>query len=221
MFAGTATPCAVRIAGSATGCLDVSEPAAANVTDLEQLLATLEHAAGEGQEPTRLEDIIEAIGGRSFAPVLLLIGVLIASPLSGVPGFPTLGAGIVLLVGIQMLVGRRHFWLPRWLLRRSVPQQKMSEAIDWLKRPARAIDRLLRPRLTSLVLGPGRYMIALTCLVIASTMPFLELIPFSSSAAGVALSAFGLALVAHDGVLALLAYIVTGLTAWLIVMSML
>jgi hypothetical protein len=71
-----------------------------------------------------------------------------------------------------------------------------------------------------MVIGPGRYIIALICLLVAAAMPFLELIPFSSSAAGVALSAFGLALVSHDGALALLAYLVTGVTAWLLIVGL-
>ncbi|WP_197911759.1 exopolysaccharide biosynthesis protein [Kineobactrum salinum] len=177
----------------------------------------LDRTADGQQQKVCIGEIIAAVGSRSFAPLLMLIGVLIASPLSGVPGFPTLGAIIVALVSGQMLVGRKHFWLPHWLLARSVPRQRMSEVIRWLRPSARFVDKLLKPRLAVMVNGPGRYMIALTCLLIAGAMPFLELIPFSSSAAGATLSAFGLALVSHDGALAALAYLVTGLTAWLLI----
>ncbi|MFN2381287.1 MAG: exopolysaccharide biosynthesis protein, partial [Guyparkeria sp.] len=33
--------------------------------------------------------IMDALGTRSFGPVLLLIGVILVSPLSGLPGMPT------------------------------------------------------------------------------------------------------------------------------------
>ncbi|HIZ50562.1 MAG TPA: exopolysaccharide biosynthesis protein [Candidatus Pseudomonas excrementavium] len=51
------------------------------------------------------------------------------------------------------------------------------------------------------------------------TLPLLEPVPFAASSAGVALSCFGLAMIAHDGVLALLAYSVTLGVGGLIVYS--
>jgi hypothetical protein len=62
------------------------------------------------------------------------------------------------------------------------------------------------------------YAIAVLCIVIAVTMPPLEVVPFANSTAGGALMAFGLALIAHDGVLVViaLAFCVTSLAliAW-------
>lgn len=46
--------------------------------------------------------------------------------------------------------------------------------------------------------------------------PVMELIPFSSSGAGAALTAFGLALIANDGFLGLLAFVLTAVTAGLV-----
>lgn len=67
---------------------------------------------------------------------------------------------------------------------------------------------------TVLVKGPAATIIALLSLMIASSMPFLELIPFSSSLAGMVLMAFGLSLVSYDGFLALIAYATTGAALW-------
>ncbi|MDO8861037.1 exopolysaccharide biosynthesis protein [Haliea sp. E1-2-M8] len=158
-------------------------------------------------------DILEAVGTRSFAPLLMLTGTLLVSPLSGIPLFPSMMALIVLLVSLQMLAGRRHFWLPRWLLQRTLPRQKLLRILEWLQTPCATIDRYLQPRLTYLVRGPSTVLIALTCLAIAVMMPAMELVLFSSSIAGVALCAFGLALVAHDGVLVLVAYAIITLMA--------
>lgn len=75
-----------------------------------------------------------------------------------------------------------------------------------MRRPARMIDRLIRPRFTLLVKGPGLYVMALGCMVIAGVMPATEVVPFSASIAGVALMAFGLAMISKDGLLALFAW---------------
>jgi hypothetical protein len=45
----------------------------------------------------------------------------------------------------------------------------------------------------------GTYVIAIACLAIAAAMPPMEVVPFSANGAGAALTAFGLALIAHDG----------------------
>jgi len=79
-----------------------------------------------------------------------------------------------------------------------------------LKRPARWVDRLIRHRLTCLTAGPAVRLNALLCLLIALTMPPLELIPFASSVAGLALSLAGLGMMARDGVMVLLAIVVLG-----------
>jgi hypothetical protein len=39
----------------------------------------------------------------------------------------------------------------------------------------------------------------------------MEFVPFSANIAGAALTAFGLALIAHDGLLALLAFVLTAM----------
>ena len=128
-----------------------------------------------------------------------------ASPLSGIPGMPTSMSVLVLLVAVQLLIKRDHFWIPQWLLKRSVKRKKLDKALKWLKPPARFIDRFLRQRLTYLVQNAGNYAVAAVCVAVALTMPAMELVPFSATIAGAALAMLGLALVAGDGALALFA----------------
>ncbi|MEC7815327.1 MAG: exopolysaccharide biosynthesis protein, partial [Pseudomonadota bacterium] len=48
----------------------------------------------------------------------------------------------------------------------------------------------------------------------------MEFIPFSANGAGLALMAFGLAIVARDGLLALLALAFTGGTGWFVLTNL-
>lgn len=194
-----------------------------DAVSLEKLLEQLGELPGETREGvTRVSvgDIIHVVGDRSFAPLLMLVGMLLVSPLSGVPTFPSMVAVVVSLVTLQMLCGRRHFWLPARLLDVHVPCDKLHTALNWLQKPARFVDRLTRPRLTVLVRGPSIYVIALICLSIACLLPLMELILFSSSVAGAVLVMFGVALVARDGLLALLGYGATAITIWVILGAM-
>ncbi|WGL17341.1 exopolysaccharide biosynthesis protein [Microbulbifer bruguierae] len=190
------------------------------IQNLSQLLRQLERLA-IGRERITLDQVLEVTGQRSFAPLLLVAGLILFSPLSGIPGMPTLMGVVVLLVSIQMLLMRGHLWLPAWLLRRSISQSNFYHALHWLKRPAQVIDHWLRPRLPMFVYRGGTYLIAVVCTVIALALPLMEVVPFSASIAGIALAAFGLALVAHDGLLALVAAVITGLVPGLIVNALL
>lgn len=174
------------------------------ITDLESLLERLTAICEDCREIT-LGQMMQAVGQRSFGAMLLLLGIIPASPLSGVPGLPTVVAIMVLLVAGQMLVPGSHFWLPRWLLRRSIPKSRFEQAVRFLLPTARFIDRLIRPRLTILTHDGGSYLVASLCLLIALTMPPLEIVPFANTMAGVTLAALGLGLIASDGVLILIA----------------
>ena len=190
-------------------------------TTLEQLLDRIAHAASEHGRVS-LGSVLDAVGRRSFAPLLLLAGLVTLAPVVGdIPGVPTLMGLLVLLTGMQLLFGREHFWLPAWMLARSLKQQSLCKAVDWMRRPARFIDRFTRPRLTMLTDSAGLYIVAIACVAIALAMPPMELVPFSANGAGGALTAFGLALIARDGVIALIALILTALTFGFVVYGLL
>nr|WP_254722296.1 exopolysaccharide biosynthesis protein [Gilvimarinus xylanilyticus] len=164
--------------------------------------------AAEGHDCVNLDMILNAVGQRSYGPVLLLIGLIVLAPLIGdIPGVPTLCAIIVLLFSVQLMLHREHFWLPQWLLNRSIKTSSLNKAIDLSRKPARFVDRLVKPRLTFLIRGyiPARC-VALCSIAIALMMPLMEFIPFSANLAGGVLTCFGLALIARDGFLALLAF---------------
>ncbi|HVT45323.1 MAG TPA: exopolysaccharide biosynthesis protein [Thermoanaerobaculia bacterium] len=195
-------------------------PETDEVTTLEDLLDRLDQSAEEN-DPVTLGDLLDAIGRRSFGPLLLLAGLVVLAPVIGdIPGVPTSVAAVVFLAAIQLIFGRKHFWLPRWLLKRSISREKLSKALGWMRKPARFVDRLIRHRLGIFVEGGAVYAIAVVCIIIALTMPFMEVVPFSANIAGAALTALGLALIARDGLLALIAFVMTGLAAWIIVANL-
>ncbi len=181
-------------------------------TRLKQLLVLIGYAA-YGQDKITVGNIIEVIGSRSFGPLLLLIGIILFSPLSGIPGMPTTMGVFLLLLALQLLFGRKYFWLPDWLLKRSVTRTRLDKSLKWMRPVSGFIDRFLEPRLTVFTNGPGMYAIALICMVIAVCLPIMELIPFSASAAGAVLTFFGLSLISDDGLFALVAFGLTAFTA--------
>lgn len=192
-----------------------------STTRLEALLDRIcEAKAEEGR--ISLDAILDEIGHRSFGPLLLLAGLIILMPLVGdIPGVPTVMGIFVILTSAQLLLGRDHFWLPDRLLRQSIDRGKVEKGVSWLRRPARWIDRVLRPRLSFLVKGPGLWVVAVASLLVGLGLPPMELVPFSANIAGLALSAFGLALITKDGLVAIVALLATSSGYFLVIQSLL
>lgn len=176
---------------------------------LEQLIEKVRRLDGD-HDPVDLEAVLLQTGRRSFGAILLFAGIIVLAPLIGdIPGVPTLAAVLVGLTSVQLLAGRRYFWLPGFLLKRSIPRQRLDKTLDLLQRPARIADRFLRRRLEFLISPVATRVIAAASLGVALVMPLLELIPFSANLAGVALSTFGISLISRDGLFALISLILS------------
>lgn len=188
---------------------------------LMDLIASLERME-QGAQRVSVDDVVHAVGRRSFGPLLLVTGLITLAPIIGdIPGMPTLMALLVLLVSGQLLAGRETFWLPNWMLERSISRHKFDKGIYYLKKPARWIDGLLRVRLPWLTGYIGIRVTAFVCLLIALAMPPMEFIPFSANGAGLALSLLGLGLVARDGAALVLGFALFGITCTLILVGLL
>lgn len=174
------------------------------IRTLEELLDEITEAAAH-RDRISIGHVFEVVGQRSFGPLLLIPGLIAFSPLSGVPGIPTIVGVMVLLITSQILVGRREIWLPQFVLRRSISRARFDQAIGIVRRAARFADRLIKPRFSFLLGGATKYAIATFFLLLSLVAPLLEFLPFVISGVGAALTAFGLALLANDGLLALFA----------------
>lgn len=175
---------------------------AGKAKDLTGVLDAIEQS--EGVRRVKVEAVMDAIGRRAFGPLLVLAALVVLAPGVGdIPGIPTTVALFTLLVTVQIVIGREELWLPRWLLARSVSRSKLTKAVRWLRKPAGWVDKLLRPRLGVLVRGTGSRILAAIALGFAMVMPMTEVVPFSANLAGVILLSFGLAVIAEDGVMAL------------------
>jgi hypothetical protein len=181
---------------------------------LQQLILSLEAlcARNHGSQVS-VQDVVTLLGPRSFAPIILTIGLIAITPIDSIPTLPSTFGAIVFLTAGQMLVGRKSLWLPRVISRRAVPADRLKKALRWLEPFAARADGWFGMRLTAFTQGPFLTVIALCCALLALTMPLLELAPLVSTLPALAFAAFGVALLMRDGVAALLGFAITVLTA--------
>ena len=113
----------------------------------------------------------DAIGARSFGPLLTAVGLAGVTPLAAVPTIPTLLAACTILVAAQLVLGRKSFWLPRWVLDRRGKRGIIRKCVNLARRPARWVDALLRPRLRFLTGPAASRLVALVVILIALAPP--------------------------------------------------
>ncbi|ROT99408.1 exopolysaccharide biosynthesis protein [Histidinibacterium lentulum] len=160
-----------------------------------------------------LRELIEAFGTASFVPALMVPAILVVSPLSGIPVFSSICGLTIALVALQMLMARTHLWLPGMLMERRIRGAHLAAAMSRIRRLARWLDRNSRDRLTVLTRGPGVLLPRTLAMLSGLAMPFLELVPFSSSILGMATLFFAVSFLSRDGLFVVLGAGMMGLAA--------
>lgn len=193
-------------AGASQPQQDAPEAGQQQGSDPDTLCEVLEQAQGEleGKDHAEVGKVIAAMGSASFAPVMLLPALLVLSPASGIPVLPSVCGITIALIGGQMLFGRGHLWLPGWILRRKLDGSKTGKALASLAKPAAWIDRHTGRRMPWLTKRPFDKIVLVVCILCGAVMPALELLPFTSSILGAAISVMTLGLLVRDGLLVLI-----------------
>ena len=161
-------------------------------------------ANGNPDDVLSLGDLLKDFGPAAFG-MLLFLGVLPAFiPVPGVGG--AVGGPLVILVGVQLLLGMRKLWLPGFLARRGPHRSAMmrfrQRMAPWLRR----LEKLVRPRMTAFL--DNRIALSFTGLLLVLLGVLLALpIPFTNYVFGFLLLLFAFALLERDGALLLVAWI--------------
>ncbi|WP_186827060.1 exopolysaccharide biosynthesis protein [Shimia ponticola] len=164
----------------------------------------LDRASGlKDHDTLTFGDVLGEFGRASFLPLLILLGLALASPLSGIPLFSSVAGLSIALIAFQGAAGRSVIWLPKAFLSKGVKGARAASAIKRLRGIATWLDartarrwHLLTDRIS------GRVLMGIAGCAGAAT-PLLELIPFSSSLIGLGTVLIALALLVRDGVVAL------------------
>lgn len=171
----------------------------------------LDFAAKFSAERVRVRDITESLGQRSFGFILLIFALPNSLPILGIPGVSTITGLPLLFVAVQMALGHKRVYLPRWIADSSLAtadfQALINKVAPWLRR----IEKLMKPRIPFLVLGKAERWLGAFCVVLAFLLvlpiPLGNLLP----ALGILFIALGL--IESDGV-CVLAGIALGIASW-------
>ncbi len=174
-----------------------------SVGEVLDRLKELGERAGDGK--AKLGDMLEALGQRAYGPFFIIFPMIDISPVGGIPGLPTAMAVVMVLLAVQLILGREHLWLPGFLADRGLKGEKLVKVADKTRGIARRMDKWFHGRLPALTKGPMVKVAGVAVILLCLTVPPLELLPFASTAPMAAIMAFGIALLVRDGVLMMVA----------------
>jgi hypothetical protein len=118
----------------------------AGALPISQVLRSVGEQA-EGETLT-IGDIVEALGDRAMAILLILFCLPNCVPVP--PGVGLVFGFPMLLVALQMVVGRHKPWLPAAVLRRRMKVKDYLRLMDVAEPRLRKIESVLKPRYTFL-----------------------------------------------------------------------
>jgi len=158
---------------------------------------------GDPDEVLPLDTLLHGLGRQSFGMLLLISTIPAFVPFPGVGG--AIGGPLVLLVGLQLLLGRERPWLPQMIARRGPKRSTLVKLERSISRWMRHLQGLVRPRfplmldhwLASILTG-----LQLVILAILLALP----IPFTNVLFGLILLLYALSMLERDGVLMLTAW---------------
>lgn len=153
-------------------------------------------ALAEADRPrVSIRDVVEALGDRSFAPVMILLAAPNAIPF--IPGSSTVLGLLLALVAVQLLLGLRRVWLPerlnRWSFDRDSFGRLVARVTPWLAR----FERMARPRL-----WPASYRLAerlAGAVAIGLALMIMLPIPFANGVPAIAICLLALGISERDG----------------------
>ncbi|MEJ6392186.1 exopolysaccharide biosynthesis protein [Gymnodinialimonas sp. 2305UL16-5] len=163
-----------------------------------------------------VDTLIRTAGRQGLLPVMTFTALLIVSPLSGVPFVSSVCGTIIAFCALQSALGRGNLWLPGLLRRRQVSPRRIAGAMRRVRRLARWLERNATRRLPMLSAQPFSTLYLLLSAACGLCMPFLELVPMSSSLLALSVTLIGLGLMLRDGLLLSVALLPPFLAAWIV-----
>jgi hypothetical protein len=156
-----------------------------------------------------LGDVLEPLGERAFGFLILILALpnFIPVPI-GVGG--VMGV-LVVLVGLQMLLGFEQPWIPRSLRRRGVKRESLERFVKRMTPVLSWLERVCRPRWEALTRYPAHRVSGLLLVLIGVALALP--IPFTNFAFGFLLVAYAVALLERDGIALVVAWIASAAVA--------
>ncbi len=150
----------------------------------------------------KLGDLVDALGHRGQAILLLLLALPNALLLSTIPGVSTIFGLPMCFVALQMLINLPHLWLPTTLRNKEIDRSILDRIIQRSCFYLVKIERYIQPRFTYFTYGFFSKIIAFLLLILSVIIALP--IPFGNFFGGWGVVLLSMAVIERDGIVAIL-----------------
>ena len=147
-------------------------------------------------ERVSLGTVSERMGRRLIGALLLILALPMALPIPA-PGISVLFGIPMVLVAGELMIGRRSARLPARLAARSFARIELVRFIAAALPRLRALERVIRPRVSWLAADWAMIPVGAVCLILAIVIALP--IPLGHMVPGTAICVMALGLIEHDG----------------------
>jgi len=159
--------------------------------------------------------LLRAWGDRSYGPLFIILGFIAGTPLAVVPGAAAVVGVIIAVLGLQMVIGLKHPWLPQAALRQSVTEENLRKMREKTEPTLRFLDRLITERWVWATGDAMRRCAAIFVMILGVVMVPFDVAPFIVAAPSWTVVLFGVAITARDGLVMVVALAACLGVAWL------
>lgn len=177
---------------------------------LSSALRVIEQAAH--RETLSLAEMRELLGDKGFGVLLAILSLPSALPIPAA-GYSVPFGIVLILLGIQLGMGKRTPWLPQRMLRWHIRGSLVPRMVAAARKFTTLMECLIRPRLRLFLIGPGRLWMGI--LVIFMGLLMCIPIPTTNTLPAGVIFLIGVALTEEDGIFALIASLAGTLAALL------
>lgn len=149
-----------------------------------------------------LVDVLELSGERTFGFLLVLLSLPSALPIPA-PGYSIPFGVVILLLAVQLMIGRIRPWFPQWFRNRSLSTHQaqgiIKAGIPWLRR----LESISKPRYAFICTSPtGRLILggAIALMGISMMIP----LPLTNTLPAIAVFIIGFSLIEDDGAISIM-----------------
>lgn len=163
-----------------------------------------ETAAAEVSTPSddvTLNELLTLSGERTFGFLFVVLSLPSALPIPA-PGYSIPFGIVMLLLAVQLIIGRKKPWLPQGWMAKGFERTKVAgfitKGLPWLQK----IEAVSRPRLSIICTSPvGRLMLGLAIALMSTCM--LIPIPGTNTLPAIGIFVIGFGLLDDDGAISL------------------
>jgi hypothetical protein len=164
------------------------------------------------QGDVTVREVVLSLRGRAYMALLLLLSIPFCTPVA-IPGLSTPFGVMIALIGLRMAF-RRKPWLPRALMDMRLPHKVFPSLLRAANGMVRGIEKVSKPRHEGWIEAPAMQHLAGFCIFCCGSVLCLPLpIPLTNLLPAAAVVSLSMASIGRDGVLAMVGYVASILTA--------